>query len=294
MLAQRFAGLLPGMTDEEALEAAAIASLSGRFTPAAVAPAAICRSSSHGQFHRVGRRRLSAPARRDFICPLRGAVSRRGCPEFARSALETLREAAGDWAHHHRAGRAEAEFPARFQLVATMNPVPAAWGRASGPAAARPIRWWHVIRQRISGPLLDRIDLHVEWRRCRPRSWQRPKESSAAVQQRASAARDKALQRQGLPNHQLQGQLDTHLQLEPEALTFAHKAAARHGWSARGTHRALKVARTIADLADSDSITQNPSGRGIAIPPSADAAVMSCRSQAARASATGCARVPAD
>ncbi len=77
------------------------------------------------------------------------------------------------------------------------------------------------------------------------------------MQQRVSAARDKALQRQGLPNHQLQGaQLDTHLQLEPEALTFAHKAAARLGWSARGTHRALKVARTIADLAGSDSITQ--------------------------------------
>ena len=65
------------------------------------------------------------------------------------------------------------------------------------------------------------------------------------------------MQRQGSPNHLLQGaQLDAHLQLDPEALAFAHKAAARLGWSARGTHRALKVARTIADLAGSDGIAQ--------------------------------------
>ena len=152
-----------------------------------------------------------------------------------------------------------AEFPARFQLVAAMNPCPCGyWGsrvracRCSPDQVAR-------YQARISGPLLDRIDLHVEVAALSPEELLAAPEgeSSAAVQQRVIAARDKALQRQGLPNHQLQGvQLDTHLQLEPEALTFAHKAAARLGWSARGTHRALKVARTIADLADSDAITQ--------------------------------------
>lgn len=63
------------------------------------------------------------------------------------------------------------------------------------------------------------------------------------------------MQRQGMSNHLLHGaQLDAHLHLEPEALAFAHKAAARLGWSARGTHRALKAARTIADLAGSDTV----------------------------------------
>lgn len=188
-----------------------------------------------------------------------GALFLDELPEFARSALEALREPLETGRITIVRAVQRAEFPARFQLVAAMNPCPCGfWGsriracRCSPDQVAR-------YQARISGPLLDRIDLHVEVAALSPEELLAAPEgeSSAAVQQRVSAARDKALQRQGLPNHQLQGaQLDTHLQLEPEALTFAHKAAARLGWSARGTHRALKVARTIADLADSDSITQ--------------------------------------
>ena len=81
-------------------------------------------------------------------------------------------------------------------------------------------------------------------------------ESSASVRARCIAARARAVTRQGTPNQALQGQaLDAHLQLDAAAAAFAGTAAARLGWSARATHRALKVARTIADLAGSQSTT---------------------------------------
>lgn len=258
MLAQRFAGLLPGMTDEEALEAAAIASLSGRFTPQLWRQRPF--AAPHHTASSIALVGGGSPPRPGEISYAHcGALFLDELPEFARSALEALREPLETGRITIVRAVQRAEFPARFQLVAAMNPCPCGfWGsrvracRCSPDQVAR-------YQARISGPLLDRIDLHVEVAALSPEELLAAPEgeSSAAVQQRVSAARDKALQRQGLPNHQLQGvQLDTHLQLEPEALTFAHKAAARLGWSARGTHRALKVARTIADLADSDAITQ--------------------------------------
>lgn len=258
MLAQRFASLLPGMTDEEALEAAAIASLSGRFTPQLWRQRPF--AAPHHTASSIALVGGGSPPRPGEISYAHcGALFLDELPEFARSALEALREPLETGRITIVRAVQRAEFPARFQLVAAMNPCPCGyWGsrvracRCSPDQVAR-------YQARISGPLLDRIDLHVEVAALSPQELLAAPEgeSSAAVQQRVSAARDKALQRQGLPNHQLQGvQLDTHLQLEPEALTFAHKAAARLGWSARGTHRALKVARTIADLADSDVITQ--------------------------------------
>ncbi|MPS89812.1 MAG: ATP-binding protein [Comamonas sp.] len=258
MLAQRFASLLPGMTDEEALEAAAIASLSGRFTPQLWRQRPF--AAPHHTASSIALVGGGSPPRPGEISYAHcGALFLDELPEFARSALEALREPLETGRITIVRAVQRAEFPARFQLVAAMNPCPCGyWGsrvracRCSPDQVAR-------YQARISGPLLDRIDLHVEVAALSPQELLAAPEgeSSAAVQQRVSAARDKALQRQGLPNHQLQGgQLDTHLKLEPEALTFAHKAAARLGWSARGTHRALKVARTIADLAGSDSITQ--------------------------------------
>lgn len=258
MLAQRFAGLLPGMTNEEALEAAAIASLSGRFTPQLWRQRPF--AAPHHTASSIALVGGGSPPRPGEISYAHcGALFLDELPEFARSALEALREPLETGRITIVRAVQRAEFPARFQLVAAMNPCPCGyWGsrvracRCSPDQVAR-------YQARISGPLLDRIDLHVEVAALSPEELLAAPEgeSSTAVQQRVSAARDKALQRQGLPNHQLQGvQLDKHLQLEPEALTFAHKAAARLGWSARGTHRALKVARTIADLADSDAITQ--------------------------------------
>lgn len=258
MLAQRFAGLLPAMTDEEALEAAAIASLSNRFTPALWRQRPF--ASPHHTASSVALVGGGSPPRPGEISYAHGgALFLDELPEFARSALEALREPL-ETGHITIVRAAQrAEFPARFQLIAAMNPCPCGyWGSRVRACRCTPDQVSRY-QARISGPLLDRIDLHVEVAALPPEELLAAAEgeSSAAVQQRVSAARAKALQRQNVPNHLLQGaQLDEHLQLEPAALTFAHKAAARLGWSARGTHRALKVARTIADLADSSTITQ--------------------------------------
>jgi magnesium chelatase family protein len=109
---------------------------------------------------------------------------------------------------------------------------------------------------KLSGPLVDRIDLHVEVPAV-PSSdlMQAPAgESTALIRERCTLARARAMARQGKTNQALQGQeIDAHVLLDAEAAKFLNIAAARLGWSARSTHRALKVARTIADLAGAHS-----------------------------------------
>ena len=109
-----------------------------------------------------------------------------------------------------------------------------------------------AYRSRISGPLLDRIDLHVEVPALSATDLMNapPGEGTHSIRERCTEARARALARQGKSNQALQGrEIDAHLALEPAAAKFLNTAAARLGWSARSIHRALKVARTIADLA---------------------------------------------
>jgi len=178
-------------------------------------------------------------------------------PEFPRAALEALREPLESG--HIRISRAamQSEFPARFQLVAAMNPCPC--GFLGHPTQACRDTPDQIARYqgRLSGPLLDRIDLHVEVPALPAEELLKSGagEPSATVRWRVEAARARALERQGHINQKLAGQsLDAHAQVEPAALKFLQTAAARLGWSARSTHRALRVARTIADLAGSESV----------------------------------------
>ena len=256
MLAQRFASLLPEMEDDEALESAAIASPSGRFSPAQWRQRPF--AAPHHTASSVALVGGGSPPRPGEISQAHhGVLFLDELPEFARSALEALREPLESG--HITIARAtqRAEFPARFLLIAAMNPCPCGfWGSSVRACRCSPDQ---VARYqgRISGPLLDRIDLHVEVAALPTQELLAAPsgEASASVRQRVIQARQTALQRQGFANQLLQGTaLDTHLQLQPEALQFAHKAAARLGWSARATHRTLKVARTIADLANSASI----------------------------------------
>ena len=178
-------------------------------------------------------------------------------PEFPRPALEALREPLETG--HITIARAarRAEFPARFQFVGAMNPCPCGWlGAAQGRCRCTPDQ---VARYqgRLSGPLLDRIDLHVDVPALSPQELlQAPAgEPSATVRERCGTARQRALQRQGCANAALDAAaLDRHARLAPAAQAFLDHAAARLAWSARATHRVLKVARTIADLAASDDI----------------------------------------
>ncbi|TXT40360.1 MAG: magnesium chelatase family protein [Comamonadaceae bacterium] len=253
MLAERFAGLLPAMTTVEALQSAAIASLGGRFTLAHWAQRPTCHP--HHTASAVALVGGGSPPRPGEISLAHnGILFLDELPEFPRAALEALREPleTGRITISRAANRAE--FPARFQLIAAMNPCPCGYlGSTQKTCRCTPDQ---VARYqgKLSGPLIDRIDLHVEVPAVNTAELMNapPGESSASIQTRCVAAREQAIQRQGMSNQALQGQeLDKHLLLDDAAAKFLNLAAARLGWSARSTHRALKVARTIADLGGS-------------------------------------------
>lgn len=255
MLALRFAGLLPAMTVDEALQSAAVASLAGRFQPAAfgVRPT----GAPHHTASAVALVGGGSPPRPGEISLAHnGVLFLDELPEFPRAALEALREPL-ETGHITIARAAQrADFPARFQLVAAMNPCPCGFLGSSQRACRCTPDQIHRYQAKLSGPLLDRIDLHVEVPALPAEQLvQAPAgEATAAIRTRVEAARARAVQRQGKANQALQGQeIDAHLHLEDAAAKFLNTAAARLGWSARSTHRALKVARTIADLAASDT-----------------------------------------
>jgi magnesium chelatase family protein len=251
LLAHRFTGLVPDMTLDEALESAALQSLAGRFTPDQWG----LRPTRHPH-HTASAVALvgggSPPRPGEISLAHHGVLFLDELPEFSRAALEALREPleTGNITISRAAQRAE--FPAQFQLIAAMNPCPCGYlGSTLKPCRCSPDQ---VARYqpRLSGPLLDRIDLHIEVAALPAQELltAHSGESSALVRARCTAARERAMTRQGKPNQLLHGQdLDQHILLDPPALKFLDLAATRLGWSARSTHRALKVARTISDLA---------------------------------------------
>ena len=255
MLAHRFAGLLPAMTVQEALESAAIASLAGRFDPAAWG-----RRPTGTPHHTASAVALvgggSPPRPGEISLAHNGVLFLDELPEFPRAALEALREPL-ETGHITIARAAQrADYPARFQLIAAMNPCPCGFLGSTQRACRCTPDQVNRYQSKLSGPLLDRIDLHVEVPALPAEQLVSTPagEATAILRERATRARAMALARQGCTNQALQGQaIDTHLQLEPTAIKFLHTAAARLGWSARSTHRALKVARTIADLAGSET-----------------------------------------
>ena len=256
MLAHRFAALLPEMTLEDALESAAIASLAGRFELNQWMQRPT-RSPHHTATSVALVGGGTPPRPGEISLAHHGVLFLDELAEVKRSALEALREPLENG--HITISRAatQAKFPAKFQLIAAMNPCPCGYlGSTLKTCRCTPDQ---VARYqgKLSGPLLDRIDLQVEVPTLAPDVLMREgaSESTAAVRARCLAAHAKALSRQGLPNQGLQGQaLEAHLHLDAAASTFLQNAAAKLGWSSRSTHRALRVARTIADLADSNSV----------------------------------------
>jgi magnesium chelatase family protein len=256
MLAQRFAGLLPPMSTLEALESAAVASLAGRFSLERWGQRPTC--APHHSASAVALVGGGSPPRPGEISLAhQGVLFLDELPEFPRAALEALREPLESG--HIRISRAamQSEFPARFQLIAAMNPCPCGFlGHPSKACRDTPDQ---IARYqgKLSGPLLDRIDLHVEVPALPPDDLLHGAagEPTDAVRQRVVVARDRAMARQGQTNQALAGQaLDEHLRADPSALKFLNTASTRLGWSARSTHRALRVARTIADLAGENEV----------------------------------------
>jgi magnesium chelatase family protein len=251
MLAQRFAGLLPPMSTPEALQSAAIASLAGRFALARWGLRPTC--SPHHSASAVALVGGGSPPRPGEISLAHhGVLFLDELPEFPRAALEALREPL-ETGHItiSRAAR-RAEFPARFQLVAAMNPCPCGYLGSSVRTCRCSPDQVSRYQGRLSGPLLDRIDLHVSVAAMPATELlaASPGESTRRIRERCVAARQRALDRQGKTNQALAGrEIDLHALPDDAALKFLNTAATRLGWSARGTHRTLKVARSIADLA---------------------------------------------
>ncbi len=256
MLAQRLPGILPDLDDLQALEAAAIASLAGRFQPDAWGKRPFC--APHHTASAVALVGGGNPPRPGEISLAHhGVLFLDELPEFPRAALESLREPLETGVIRISRAARQVEFPARFQLIGAMNPCPCGYlGATHQPCRCTPEQ---VARYqgKLSGPLLDRIDLHVEVPSLPPEQLldSAPGEASALVRARVVAARQRALQRQGMANQALRDDaLERHAHLDPTATRLLQQAAARLGWSGRAMHRALRVARTIADLAGSQPI----------------------------------------
>ncbi|MDO9403763.1 MAG: YifB family Mg chelatase-like AAA ATPase [Polaromonas sp.] len=256
MLAQRFAGLLPPMTTGEALQSAAIASLSGRFLLDRWALRPTC--APHHTASAVALVGGGSPPRPGEISLAHhGVLFLDELPEFPRAALEALREPLESGTITISRAAQRAEFPARFQLVAAMNPCPCGYLGSSLRTCRCSPELIARYQGKLSGPLLDRIDLHVEVGALAAGELVNtpPGESTASIRARVAVAREVALQRQACANQGLEGQaIDEQCRLDAACASFLNNAGTRLGWSGRSIHRCLKVARTIADLAGSASV----------------------------------------
>ena len=256
MLAQRFAALRPDMTLQEALESAAIASLSGRFDIAKWMQRPT-RSPHHTATSVALVGGGSPPKPGEISLAHHGVLFLDELPEFPRRALEALREPLENGRITLSRAATQAEFPAQFQLIAAMNPCPCGYlGSTLKSCRCTPDQ---VARYqgKLSGPLLDRIDLQVEVATLSPEELLHSVvgESTASVRARCVVAHTRAMKRQGVDNqHIASAHLEKLVNASAHALQFLNKAAGQLGWSGRSTHRALRVARTIADLANSDLV----------------------------------------
>ncbi|MCF7985536.1 MAG: YifB family Mg chelatase-like AAA ATPase [Thiohalocapsa sp.] len=260
MLANRLPGILPELTEDEALQSAAVRSVSSR---AGIDPERWRERPFRSPHHTASGVALvgggSVPRPGEISLAHLGVLFLDELPEFDRRVLEVLREPLESGRIHISRAARQADFPARFQLVAAMNPCPCGYlGDESGRCRCTSEQVARY-RNRISGPLLDRIDLQVQVPRLPPDQVAAPAdphaEPSDAVRARVETARELQLQRAGKPNSALAGaEIDRDCALDTAGRALLTRALKQLGLSARAYHRVLKVSRTIADLAGSEAI----------------------------------------
>ncbi|QYF94578.1 YifB family Mg chelatase-like AAA ATPase [Massilia sp. PAMC28688] len=251
MLASRFGSLLPPMSDDDALESAAVQSLHGHFDPALwkVRPFRSPHHTSSG-VALVGGGAVPRPG--EVSLAHHGVLFLDELPEFDRRVLEVLRQPLESGRVTISRAARQADFPARFQLIAAMNPCPCGFlGHASGKCSCSQDS---VARyqDRVSGPLIDRIDMQIDVAPLAHGSLaaQADGETSATIAARVARAYGRQLERQGKPNQRLSTrEIDRYCRLDSKSETTLRTTMLRFHWSARAYHRVLKVARTIADLA---------------------------------------------
>jgi len=269
MLANRLPGLLPPLTESEALETASIRSVSER---APFDPVDWNRRPFRSPHHTASGVALvgggSNPRPGEISLAHHGVLFLDELPEFDRKVLEVLRQPLESGSIDIARAARQARFPAQFQLVAAMNPCPCGYlgdrtgrCRCSKEQIAR-------YRARISGPLLDRIDMHVEVPRLEishlTGSAPAEPEDSALVRGRVAAARARQLARAGRSNALLAPrEVERDCVLDDACQRLMEQALTRLALSARAYHRILKVARTIADLQGAPTITQVHLGEAI-------------------------------
>ncbi len=268
MLASRLSGILPEMTEKEALQSATLESLVyGNFDirkwrkrpfrrPHHTA-SAVAMVGGGGQ-----------PKPGEISLAHNGVLFLDELPEYERKVLEVLREPLESGEIHISRAARSVSYPANFQLIAAMNPCPCGYlGDASGRCHCTPDQISRY-KNRLSGPLLDRIDMHVEVPAVPNdliiNGGGGGKKESAAVRSKVVAARRVQIHRAGKPNAQLTASdIPRHCELNEASKKMMEQIITRLGFSARAYHRILKIARTIADLDQSDQIAESHIGEAI-------------------------------
>jgi magnesium chelatase family protein len=252
MLAQRLPGILPPLNDAEAMEIAAVRSIAGR----PLKPSEWRARPFRNPHHTASAAALVGgginPRPGEISLAHNGVLFLDELPEFERRVLEVLREPLEAGAITLSRAARQAEFPARFQLIAAMNPCPCGYlGDPLGSCHCTAVEVQRY-RARISGPLIDRLDLHVHVPRVDFKSLRDPSgagECSAAVAARVLRTRELQIQRQGTCNaHLNNAAVERYCTPNPAGFVILERAMQHFGLSARAYHRVLKVARTIADM----------------------------------------------
>jgi len=257
LLASRLPGLLPPLDEHEALEVAAIQSVSGQ-APLNSWPQRPFRHPHHSASGPALVGGSSRPQPGEITLAHHGVLFLDELPEFERRVLEVLREPLESGEIVIARARDKVRFPARFQLVAAMNPCPCGYlGDPTGRCRCS-TEQIQRYRNKLSGPLLDRIDLHLTVARETTTLDNRPSgETSADVAARVATAREVQQRRQGCANAflDLEG-LRRHCPLQAADQAWLESACERLSLSLRAAHRLLKVARTLADLEGAGSIAR--------------------------------------
>ncbi len=259
LMASRLPGILPAPDPAEALTALALHSINGSGDWADHYYRRPFRSPHHSATAAALVGGGSRPRPGEISLAHGGVLFLDELPEFSRQALEVLREPLESGQVTLSRARHKVTYPARFQLVAAMNPCPCGYLGDSDHGCRCSTEQVQRYRQRISGPLMDRIDLHVSMPRLPAAELlggPAAAESSAQVQRRVDRARTLQTSRQGCANALLPAPaLAKHCPLGRTEQQQLERAATRMRLSARGLHRTLRVARTIADLAGDPELT---------------------------------------
>lgn len=259
MLAARMPGILPSMTETEAIEAAAVASISNQ----GFKLSQWCKRPFRSPHHSASSAALvgggSPPKPGEISLAHCGVLFLDELPEFNRHVLEAMREPLESGTIIISRAARQVEFPAKLQLIAAMNPCPCGYlGDPDGRCNCTKEQI-QKYRNRISGPLLDRIDMHLEVTRIADDLLTGIKhekiETSGAVRARVEKARQMQLERNKCPNVDLQGEmLEKVCELQYSEKEYLQSVLKKMKLSARSYHRILKVARTIADLGNEEKI----------------------------------------